>query len=146
MSQSFPVVEVSVVLITDTDGRFLLDFNGHWGGFTPPMSKRHELPAKARGDTSTLESPHAAGIRAAVEVLGRPLAPSALIALDVNVPPWNQSGRDGQWKRYQYHLFGLETNIVPQPLPGHAAVWLTRTELETLEPISATMRAILNVL
>jgi len=146
MSQPYPLVEVAVVVITDAQGRFLADYNEAWGGFTLPMSSLHDVPARVPVDKPTPESPQNAAIRAAAEVLGRPVSPGALVPLNIEVAPWNQSGRDGQWKRYQYRLFQLKIDFAPQPLPGHAAVWLTRAELGTLEPISLTVRVILRAL
>lgn len=146
MNEPFPIVELGVALIVDAEGRFLMDYSEPWGSFTFPMTKLGVVPAVVPDGPSTQESPLTAATRAAVEVLGRPMDPKTLQALACEVPPYNQSGRDGQWKRYTVHLFRLTAKTQPNPLPGHVAVWLTRAELETLEPISPTVRKILAVL
>lgn len=134
MADPFPLVDVAVVLIADPRGeRMLADYNPGWGSFTLPMTKVGELP------------PAAPGGAAAAEVLGRPVAAAALVRLDVDVPPYQQSGRDGAWKRYRYHLFATRLEIDPHPLPGHAAVWLTPAEWATHEPVAPTARHVLAV-
>jgi hypothetical protein len=145
MSESYPLVELVVVLITDGESRFLVDYNEPWGCFTFPSTKLHDPGSTMPPSREAKETPDEAAARATAEVLGRPLDPSALTKLPEEVPPWNQSGRDGQWKRYTVHLFGLNTKMDPKPLPGHTALWLTRKELETLEPVSPTVRSILRV-
>ena len=143
MNQPYPLVEAAVVLITDRDGRYLLDFNDSWSSFTFPTTKLHDVPTMAPGVPTKPEAQPVAAARAAAEVLGRPIDPKALKPLTIEVPPYAQSGRDGDWKRYTFRLFTLKVTGEPKPLPGHAAVWLTRSELESLEPISPTVRTIL---
>lgn len=146
MADPFPVVDVAVVLITDPRGeRLLADYNPSWGSFTLPMTKVRDLPPAAPGAAPVAESTTHAAARAAAEVFGRPIAPAALVRLDVEVPPYHQSGRDGEWKRYRYHLFASRCGAEPQPLPGHTAVWLTPAEFADLEPISPIARHILEV-
>jgi hypothetical protein len=145
MAEQIKSVQLSAVLITDAEGRFLLDFNENWGSFAFPMSKQHELPATVPGGTVTVETSLGAALRAAAEILGRPLPPASLKPLPVEMPPYNQSGRDGKWRRYSFHLFGLTIKFAPGPVSGHSAVWLTRAELETAEPISPTVRKILEL-
>lgn len=139
-------VEVSVVLIRDANGRLLLDYNDEWMAFTLPMSKVHDLPPEVEGGPTAPESVLAAAVRAAAEVLGRPLPPGALREIAAEVPPYSRSLRDGKWKRYAFHLFTVTVNGTAHPLPGHVAVWLTPSEVEGLEPISPTVGTILRAL
>src|ERR1019366_5628019 len=130
MKDLYPLVEMAIVLITDEEGRFLVDYKEAWGGFSFPCTKLRELGSAMADGPMTKETPHVAASRAAAEVLGVPIDPSALAPLPQDVPPWHQSGRDGEWKRYTVYLFGLTTRAKPEPMPGHTVVWLTRAELE----------------
>jgi hypothetical protein len=134
MPDPFPVADVAVVLITDAKGeKLLVDYNPHWDCFTFPMVKVDDPPEAAR-----------AAVRAAAEVLGRPLPPTGLpVPLEFDVPVYQTSGRDGVMKRYRYRPFALRVTAAPQPLPGHIAIWLTPAELETHEPVSPTVRHVL---
>lgn len=145
MSSPFPNVEVAVVVISNAKGdQFLADFNAEWGCFTLPMTKRRVLPPSHEKEQEQRETPLQAAMRAAVEVLGRPLLPHELpTPLLRDIPPFNRSGRDGQWKRYTYLPFEMKTELEPRPLPGHTAVWLSLEEFQTAEPISPTARAVL---
>lgn len=142
---TYPLVDVAVVLILDSTGeRLLVDHNPRWSGFSLPMTKLGAVPAAAPGSPTTPEPAEHAAVRAAVDVLGRPLPPTGRPArLSHDVPPWHQSGRDGEWKRYRYHLFALKAAGTPHPRPGHVAVWLTPAELESHEPVSPTVRHVL---
>ncbi|QDU18938.1 NUDIX domain-containing protein [Urbifossiella limnaea] len=147
MAEPFPVVDVAVVLIADPRGeRLLADFNPDWGSFTLPMSKVAVLPPASPGAAPTAESPARAAARAAAEVFGRPVDAAALVKLHAEVPPYQQSGRDGEWKRYRYHLFASRVGAEPRPLPGHVAVWLTPAEFTDHEPVSETARHVLAVM
>ncbi len=145
MNDPYAIVEMAVVLILDEKNRFLLDYKEPWGGIAFPCTKLRDVAPAADGQM-TKETPQRAACRAVVEVLGMPIDPNALAPLPHEVPPWQQSARDGEWKRYTVHLFGLSVRgNRPQPLPGHSVVWLTRKELETLEPVSPTVQNVLGV-
>src|SRR4051794_22433235 len=122
VSISFPLVDVAVVMVISRDGgKLLADYNAQWGAFTLPMAKVDD-PA----------SPRAAAVRACAEVLGAPLARGRQpVRLEFDVPAYQESGRDGDVKRYRYIPFVLRAEVEPRPLPGHAAVWLTPAELES---------------
>ena len=143
MSNSFPQVEVAAVLIVRED-KVLLTYNPLWRAFTLPMTKLGQLPPATPNSPATLETPQHAAIRAATEALGRPLSPASFPVLHLNDPAhYDQSDRDGQWKRYTYHLFILKLSgsaAAPTPVDGVPAVWLSRAEIETHEPISKTAR------
>ncbi len=142
----YPLVDVAAVLILDATGKKLLvDYNPRWGGFSLPMTKLGAVPAAVPQGASAPEPADRAAVRAASEVLGRPIAPADRpVRLNHDVPPYHQSGNDGEWKRYHYHLFALKAAFTPQPLPGHVAVWLTPDELASHEPVSPTARHVLN--
>ena len=147
MNELYPLVEVSVVLIEDAKGRLLVDYNEPWSGFTFPMTKVRDLPASSpNSEAPVKETALAAALRAAAEVLGRPLLSDALTQLPVELPPYTQSNRDGQWKRYTFHLFTLTMHEPVRPLPHHVANWLTIAELQSLEPMSPTVGRILESL
>lgn len=141
-TDSITCVEVAPVLILDAHGRILLTYNVKWAAFSLPMSKRKSLPLDSMDDTATEEPIETTALRAAVEVIGRPLLhkPQRVVA---DVKPYHASARDGTWKRYQYQLFAMRFDGTATPLPGHTAVWLSPEELETHEPISPTVREIL---
>ncbi len=145
MPTPFPLVDVAVVLITDAERtKLLVDFNANWAEFSFPMTKLDHLPGDTPEAPPVRETPVQAAVRAAVEVLGAPLPPTGRpVPLDFHVPPYQRSGSDGVWKRYSYHLFKLTAAAAPQPLPGHVALWLSRAELETHEPVSPTVGLIL---
>jgi hypothetical protein len=95
MTDLYPLVEMAVVLITDEEGRFLVEYKEAWGGFSFPCTKLRELgPAVAEGPM-TKETPHAAASRAVAEVLGVPIDPNTLAPLPHEVPrPRRQGNRD----------------------------------------------------
>jgi hypothetical protein len=141
---TFPLVEVAVVLIVRR-GQILTDYNPRWAAFTLPMSKLHDRPAIRAGDASVREEPLDAAIRAAVEVLGRPLPPDGLPRpLRIEVGPYQQSDRDGAWKRYTFHVFALPVTEGVEPMEGHAAAWLTPGKFQTHRPVSPTAVHILS--
>jgi hypothetical protein len=137
VSISFPLVDVAVVMVVSRDGsKLLADYNAQWGAFTLPMAKSDDP-----------SSPRAAAVRACVEVLGMPLPPSRCpVRLEFDVPVYQESGRDGDVKRYRYIPFVLRADAEPHPLPGHAAVWLTPAELESHEPVSPSVRHLLSAI
>jgi hypothetical protein len=137
-----PAVELSAVVVTDARGRILLDYSERWQAFTLPVSKLHPLPM---GKAMT-ESASEAAVRAAAEVLGRPIRPADLTRVGGPIFHEDYSGGDGALKRYQVHLFILAATDPPQPLPGHVAVWLTREELADREPVSPTVAVVLAAL
>lgn len=144
MDDPFPLVEVAAALLLDARGeKLLLDHNPNWGGFAPPMTKVGTLPGPTPKSAPGPESPLAAAVRAAAEVLGRPILPATLRPLPGDVPPFARSGRDGAWKRYRFHLFVRAVDFPPAPLPGHAAVWLTPAEVATHDPVTPTARHLL---
>jgi hypothetical protein len=146
MSELYPLVDV-VVLLIGRDGRLLLDYNEPWSAFCLPITKLRELPATVPNGEGGREAPMDAAVRAAVEVLGAPLSVDRFPKpVETDIPPYQQSSRDGQWKRYKFHLFSMKIAFDPRPLPGHTAVWLKPEELKTHQPISPTMTAILGAL
>jgi len=148
MSHAYQQVEIVVVLVYDeSSNRLLADYNHRWEAFTLPMTKGHEIPSAIENGPPTMETPLSAAIRAAVEVLGRPLSPFQLPEpMNIEIPMWEQSGRDGQWKRYHCLPFAMQAYFEPQPLPGHSAIWLTPAEFLTHEPVSPTARRILQAI
>jgi hypothetical protein len=140
----FPLVDVAVVLIA-RQGRLLLDYNPRWHAFTLPMSGLHDRPPATPKADPAPERPLDAALRAAAEVLGRPHPEGALTAVDADLQPFQQSERDGRWKRYTYRVFALTlaAGEEPRPVPGHHAAWLKPDELGDAHPVSPTVAHIL---
>src|SRR5260370_21720569 len=97
----FPLVDVAVTVITQGP-RILATYNTHWGSFTLPMSKR-----RAWHDPNVPRSDHVedwldTAARAGAEYLGRTCTP---VFLFDDQGEFQQSDRDGQWKRYHFHVF-----------------------------------------
>jgi hypothetical protein len=137
-----PIVNVAVTLIVH-DNKILMVWNAKWGAFSLPMTKRREwhdprYPASHRGE-DWLD----AAARAGAECLGRTCAPD--LVLD-NIGEWNQSDRDGAWKRYQFQVFKLSVSDPAALVPGTAVEWLTPTEILNRRPISPTARYVIGKL
>jgi len=143
MSEPYPAVAVSVVLITNPAGELLLSYNPRWASFGLPMSSQHDIPGRVPAEPMTRESADTAAARAVAELFGRPISTSSITPTNETLAPWLQSGRDGVWKRYTYSLFRMTTNDQPNPLPGHHAVWVKPKDLETLVPIASSLVVIL---
>jgi hypothetical protein len=138
-----PLVDVAAVLVTNGN-RILAVYNEKWGSFTLPMAKRRTWegrPAdKAGAHTEEWED---AAVRAAAEYLGRTLTsrPRPLVTL----AEFQQSDRDGQWKRYHLRAFKLAVDPDTRPSPAVVAEWLTADDFtdEKRQPISPTARHII---
>ena len=77
MSEMYPLIDV-VALLISRDGRLLLDYNEPWSAFCLPITKLRDVQALVPDGEGRLETPQEAAVRAAVEVLGIPLAPDRL--------------------------------------------------------------------
>jgi hypothetical protein len=138
-------VNLAVVLMFDSEGRLVLNYNERWGAYSLPASKLGELPIPTGSGTASPEPPVSAATRAAVEVLGRPLTPDQRpVPVAAEVPPYNLSGSNGKWKRYRYHVFAMRTPFTPQPLPGHVALPVRLQDIANLAPISPTVALVLD--
>jgi hypothetical protein len=132
----FPVVNVAVTLIVH-DEKILVVWNPRWGAFSLPMSKRREwhdprVPASHHGE-DWLD----AGARAAAEYLGQTCEPELLLD---NIDEYQQSDRDGAWKRYHFQVFRISLADQPELVAGAIAEWLTPEEVLNRRPISLTAR------
>ena len=146
MSDFYESVDVVVLLIAK-GGKLLLDYNAAWSAFCLPITKIRELPAKVPNGEGSREMPMDAAVRAAVEVLGAPLSIDRFPKpVETDIPPYQQSGRDGQWKRYKFHLYSMKIAFDPKPLPGHSAVFMKPEEFATHQPLSPTMTVIVKAL
>ena len=148
MSDPIESVEMAVTIILNENDEVLLDYSESWGVFTLPMTKIGLKPGLTPKSDPIPEAPEAAALRAAVEVLGRPLPtnnrPKPVAA---DIPPYQQSFRDGVWKRYAVRLFTLRAPVgAPCPVAGHSAVWLPRHGLADLAPISPTVGLIMDAI
>lgn len=126
---------ISVALVSDAGGHFLIAWNAKWGCFTLPMTKvDKQLPA---------ETPIEAAVRAAAEVLQVPCR-----AISGQEPQFfrglQKSDRDAEIKDYQYHIVQVE----PHPdFAGHAssALYASADKLRSGEyqPVSGSVEEIL---
>ncbi|WP_020472181.1 hypothetical protein [Zavarzinella formosa] len=148
MSDPIESVELAVTVIANENGEVLFDYNSSWGVFSLPMTKIGTIPGPTPKSEPLPETAEAAALRAAVEVLGHPLPKGHRPKhVEVHVPPYQQSGRDGSWKRYSVQVFVLRAPAGKAcPLDGHSAVWLPRNGLADLAPISPTVNPILDAI
>jgi ADP-ribose pyrophosphatase YjhB (NUDIX family) len=142
ISSLMPLVDVAVV-IAEKGQRLLAVFNEKWGAFTLPMSKRRswEAPSKDQGE-SRREAWEDAAMRAAAEWTGRTSTRKPELILDL--AEFQQSDRDGQWKRYHLQAFRIAVDDDFKLPAGSTAEWLTADDLldEQRRPISPTARHI----
>ncbi len=138
---TFPEVRVAAVAITRGD-EFLTTFNGRWGGFTLPMSKRRTWSDPQVPGSERHEEAGDAAIRASAEALGRPLGPDdRLERLELmELEPYHQSNRDGAWKSYRFEVFRLRlaADTRPSVAPGAIFAWLSLDAMRESRPVSPT--------
>jgi hypothetical protein len=138
-ASEFPTVEVAVALIAKGE-QILAVYNPRWGSFTLPMTKRREWQDP--------EVPHArrhedwvdAAARAGAEWLGRTCEPE--FVLD-DPGGYQQSDRDGAWRRYHFQVFRVEVEGEPRLVEGAIAEWLTPVQILSRRPISPTARYVI---
>ncbi len=140
-TQPFPDVYVKAVAITRS-GSILTVFNERWGSFTLPMSKTRTWADAENPKVTIKEDAEVTAIRATVEALGHPLAKHQIPKRHAvhTLDPFNQSGRDGEWKCYHIEVFHLELDPsdIPRPIGGAPLAWMTLEQMEALEPVSDT--------
>lgn len=135
-------VEVAAVLFTSS-GRLLVTHNPRWGSFSAPMSKRRrwqdpQIPLGVRE-----EEWHITAARVAGEVFGRTFLPKHLPKPFHELRQYKQSDIDGLWKLYNFHLFHLPLAKKLPLAPGVIGEWHTAAELAAVEPVSPTLRFLL---
>lgn len=149
--QQFPEVDVAVAVLV-RDGRILAVYNERWGGFTLPMTKRRETPQDPNvkaGPAPKEEVWLSDAARAQAEWLGRTcvLAPQDFLApkLLLQIPNYQQSDRDGVWKRYSFQVFGAFLPHDIEPVPGKIREWLSPEDFVDCNrmPITDTARHII---
>ncbi len=143
----YPEVNLSVAVIL-CEGRTLLTWNENWGAFSLPMTKIRSWPGPSGSVDENSESAQQAAIRAAAEGLGRPLKGSEIPeqSVELELQPYShRSHRDGQWKRYSREVFVFQIEGDLSSFSGKG-VWLTSSEVSSMQPISQTAQEILSVL
>lgn len=149
--RQFPEVDVAVAVLV-RDGRVLAVYNDRWGGFTLPMTKRREPPQDP--NVQAAPAPKQAvwlsdAVRAQAEWLGRTcvLAPKEYLAPKflLDIPDYQQSDRDGCWKRYTFQVFGTLLPHDVEPVPGKVREWLSPDDFvdRNRVPITNTARHIM---
>jgi hypothetical protein len=138
----FPLVDVAVSLVT-SGPRVLVAWNPKWGEFSLPMTKRRVWRDPRVAASHHAEDWNDAAARAAAECLGRTCEPEFLL----DVPgEYQQSDRDGAWKRYNFQVFQLTLADQPDLVPGVVAEWLSPKEVLNCRPISPTARFVIGKL
>lgn len=138
----FPLLEVAASLIVHGP-KVLVVWNPKWGEFSLPMTKR-----RVWHDPRVAASHHAedwddAAARAGAECLGKTCSP----ALVLEVPgEFQQSDRDGVWKRYHFQVFQISLADQPTLLPGAVVEWLSPKDVLNCRPISPTARLLIGKL
>jgi ADP-ribose pyrophosphatase YjhB (NUDIX family) len=141
-----PLVDVVATLIMKGD-RILAVYNDKWGSFSLPMTKRRswEDPVAEKG-AERVEDWEDAAIRAASEWIGCTTTQKPQPLSEVG--EFQQSDRDGKWKRYHLQAYKLAVADDTQIPPARVAEWLTVDQLldENRKPISPTARHIVSEL
>jgi hypothetical protein len=137
----FEHVEVAVVVITRGE-QILTVFNPRWGAYTLPMTKRrtqHDNRTAARPVTEEWED---TAIRARAEALQGTTTGTPRFLFEI--PEYQQSDRDGQWKRFHFRVFRFDFDGAATVLAHLPHEWLTREEIldARRRPISKTARDI----
>ncbi len=141
-----PLVDV-VASVMLAEGRLLTVYNQKWGAFTLPTTKRRVWKDDNAVEGAAREEgwDHAA-TRAAAEALGCTLTvePGELGEL----PEFQQSDRDGAWKRYRLQAFLFKHDSIPDVHPVRVHEWLTPDQIldEARRPISPTARHVVSEL
>jgi hypothetical protein len=135
----FPLVDVAVTLITRGE-QFLAVYNRNWDCFTFPMTKRRDWHDPRVPGSLHHEEWIDAAARAAAEWLGRTCVPQFVWD---DVGEYQQSDRDGQWKRYHFQVFRVPVEGDRAMVPGTITEWLTPTDFLERRPISASARYVL---
>jgi hypothetical protein len=145
-SRLMKLLDIAAVVVRRGDS-VLTVWNDSWGAFTLPMSKRRLLKdPEAREGSERLEDWKEAAVRAAAEALGRTIVKEPELILDMS--EFQQSDRDGTWKRYHIQAFELLVDDDTNPSPARVTEWLTPEQIadERREPISPTARHIIGEL
>jgi hypothetical protein len=143
VSGILPLVDVVATLVMKAD-RILAVYNDKWGSFTVPMTKRRSWEdASAEKGVERVEEWEDAAIRAAAEWMGRTTTKRPEFLSEVG--EFQQSDRDGKWKRYHLRAFRLQVDDSVNPPSAKIAEWLRAEDFvdEKRNPISPTARHII---
>ncbi|NIY14611.1 MAG: hypothetical protein GWM98_06820 [Nitrospinaceae bacterium] len=141
-----PMVDVVASLVI-AEGRILHVWNEKWGSFALPTTKRRswEDPNAVKGSVRE-EDWEDACIRAAAEALGRTITeqPEEI----GEIPEFQQSDRDGAWKRYRLRAYRFEFDSAPEVHPVRIHEWLSVEQVldDSRRPISPTARHVISEL
>jgi hypothetical protein len=142
-AEEFSLVDVGAAVVERVqDGRILAVWNAGWGAFTLPMSRRHAWKDPAIPDSLHTEAWEDAAARAAAEWLGRTCEPVHLADLG----EFQQTDRDGVWKRYRFQVFRVAVAGDAPLVPGAIAEWLTPEQFLHRRPISPTAKYLIGQL
>lgn len=104
MSDLPPQVDVSVALV-QRDQKILLVHNDNWENFNLPMTKRRSWADPGLSDSVKKENWAQGAMRAFAEWYGRTSTLEPKFVLDI--AEFQQSDRDGIWKRYHFQVFKI---------------------------------------
>jgi hypothetical protein len=140
--QDFPLLDVAAVIIT-RGKQVLAVYNPGWGGFTLPMTKRREWRDPKLSKSLRQEDWIDAAARAGAEWLGATCMPEFLFE---DAGEFQQSERDGNWKRYHFQVFRIAMKNEQPLAPATITEWLTPTEWHNRRPVSPTARYLIGKL
>jgi len=141
-SPMIPNVDVAVTLIVH-GSHILAVYNPNWDQFTLPMTKRRHwqdpnVPASKR-DEQWVD----AAARAAAQWLGRTCFPEPEFLYDL--AGFEQSDRDGIWKRYDFRVFRVRIEQREGIRSGEISEWLSAEDFLDARrvPIAESARSII---
>jgi len=139
----FELVEVAVALIRRRS-KILTVFNPMWGSFTLPMTKRRRLQDVRLKRGWRLEDWMDAASRAKAECLGSTSIQEPEVLVEDAIG-FQQSDRDGKWKRYHFMVFDTRVGAQETLVDGVVAEWLTADQIldPNRRPISETARRLI---
>ena len=141
----FPDVKVAVALIVN-DQTILAVYNPQWGSFSLPMTKLRKWNDPNAPSGEREEDWRDAAGRAVAEWFG--ITIKGITKLVAEIPPYQQSDRDGAWKRYTFQIYQVSVGPNRLPIAGARTEWLTVDEFLDKErrPISPTARHLMGEL
>src|SRR5262249_49514358 len=123
--------------------RILAVYNAKWGSSTLPMTKRRWWHDPNVPKSQRFEDWLDAAARSGAEWLGRTCHPDFVFD---DKGQYQQSVRDGQWKRDHFQVFRVALEGEPRLVNGAIAEWLTASDFSDRRPISPTARYVIGKL
>lgn len=123
MARKLRLVEVAVAAVTRGND-ILTVYSKNWNSFTLPMTKRRQWEDPTAEGGKGYEEWRDAAARAAAECLGRTFGPRDIPEQpDLILADFQQSDRDGIWKRYHFQVFQIRLPKKAEALDEIIAEW-----------------------